>query len=62
LKPSSYNLALDLKQRASFAAEGSDSIRKKSRGQLLPLLLGRLAKAHTWPATVLVGELDAGGA
>ena len=37
------------------------SVSQNHRGRFLPLLLGRLAKAHTWPATVLVDEPDARG-
>jgi hypothetical protein len=33
---------------------------KRCGRRLLPLLLRRLSKTYTWPATVLVNELDAG--
>jgi hypothetical protein len=35
------------------------SFRKKPTDRFLPLLFWRLSKAHTWPTTVLVDELDA---
>jgi hypothetical protein len=38
------------------------SFYKKRHRLFLPLLLGWFAKAHAWSATVLVDELDAGGA
>jgi hypothetical protein len=36
-------------------------LQKKRRSRLLPLVLWRLPKAHAWPATVFVDELDASG-
>jgi hypothetical protein len=36
------------------------SVSQKRRRPFSPLLLGRLAKAHPWSATVLVDELDPG--
>jgi hypothetical protein len=36
------------------------SFREKVAGQFSSLLLWRLSKAHTWSATVLIDELDAG--
>jgi hypothetical protein len=41
-------------------AEIGGSFRKKVAGQFSSLLLWRLSKAHTWSATVLIDELDAG--
>jgi hypothetical protein len=34
------------------------SLREERRGQFLSLLLWRLSKTHTWPATVLADERD----
>jgi hypothetical protein len=36
-------------------------VSKKGRGPFLPPLLWRLSKAHTWPAAVLVDELETAG-
>jgi hypothetical protein len=43
---------------ASIVAKGLGSFRKKQPRRLSSLLLWQLPKAHTWPAAVLVDELN----
>jgi hypothetical protein len=49
------------RQRWLLSNSAIGFVSEKGRGPFLPLLLWRLSKAHTWPAAVLVDELETAG-